>query len=274
MRFRISSLSPGADADTHRAGAASAAGLCIAVLLALHPSPAVAQSWARGAPSFDAPMEPVAEPAPPPPPPAPPVVRRPKLADFQQTPASPEVKQVAHWVVDSGDNRGMPYMIVDKVNATVFVFDAGGQLKGADPALLGMTPGDGTAKGIGDQKLSAIRPEDRTTPAGRFEASLARDLHGQDILWIDYASALSLHRVVKGTPGERRAERLQSETAQDNRISYGCINVPVKFFDKIVGPVFTRSSGIVYILPEKGTAHDLFGAYDVDVAPQVDGPGS
>jgi hypothetical protein len=202
------------------------------------------------------------------------VARRPKLADFHQTPASSEVKQVAHWVVESGDNGRMPYMIVDKVNAKVFVFDSVGYLEGSEQALLGMAPGDGTAKGIGDQKLSAIRPEDRTTPAGRFVASLGRDLHGQDILWIDYATALSLHRIVKGTPAERRAERMQTETSQDNRISYGCINVPATFFDKVVGPAFTHTSGVVYILPEQGTAHALFGSYDVDVATEATSPGS
>lgn len=192
------------------------------------------------------------------------MARYPKKADFRQESASPEVKHVAHWAVDSADNGGRPYLIVDKVNAKVFVFDARGHLQGVEPALLGMVPGDRSAKGIGDQKLSAIRPEDRTTPAGRFVASLDRDLQGQSILWIDYASALALHRVVKGKPSERRAERLQSATPQDNRISYGCINVPVKFFENVVGPAFTNTDGVVYILPESGTARETFGSYDVD----------
>ncbi len=185
-------------------------------------------------------------------------------ADFQQQSASPEVKHVADWVLASGDNGGMPYLIVDKVNAKVFVFDARGRLQGAEPALLGMEQGDGTAAGIGDQKLSAIRPEDRTTPAGRFVASLDRDLQGQSILWIDYASALALHRVVKGKPAERRAQRLESATPEDNRISYGCINVPVNFFEKVVAPVFSKTNGIVYILPETGPARALFRSYDVE----------
>ena len=189
-------------------------------------------------------------------------------AELQRESASPEVVHVAHWVMDSGDNGGLPYLIVDKVNAKVFVFDARGRLQGAEPALLGMVPGDGTADGIGEQKLAAIRPEDRTTPAGRFVASLDRDLQGQSILWIDYASALALHRVVKGKPAERRAQRLASATSQDNRISYGCINVPVKFFEEIVAPAFRDTNGIVYILPETGTARALFRSYDVDVSAQ------
>lgn len=239
------------------------AGFGLVVLLACHPASATTQAAPRaepsGAPSPASTVAPAIHPA---------VARHPDRTDFQQEPASPEVKHVADWVLDSGDNGGMPYLIVDKVNAKVFVFDAKGRLQGAEPALLGMVPGDGTADGIGDQKLSAIRPEDRTTPAGRFVASLDRDLQGQSILWIDYASALALHRVVKGKPAERRAQRLESATPQDNRISYGCINVPVKFFEKIVAPAFSKTNGIVYILPETGTARALFRSYDVDVNDQ------
>jgi hypothetical protein len=177
--------------------------------------------------------------------------------------ASSDVRYVADWVARSGDNAGMPYVIIDKVNATVFVMNAVGHLDGAAPALLGMVRGDGSVAGIGDRKLSAIRPSERTTPAGRFVASLGRDLHGQDILWIDYASALALHRVVKGTLVERRAQRLQSGTSDDNRISYGCINVPVAFYDHIVHPLFAGSSGVIYILPEMSSARAMFGGQHV-----------
>ena len=187
----------------------------------------------------------------------------PRRANFGQERASPEASHIADWVVDSGDNQGMPFMIVDKVHARVLMFDAGGRLQGAAPALLGLARGDDSTPGIGDRKLSTIPPEERTTPAGRFVASLARDIHGQEILWVDYATAISLHRVIKGKPVERRAQRLDSATSDDNRISYGCINVPVKFYDKLVSPAFTGTNGIVYILPETRSAREVFGSYDV-----------
>ena len=186
-----------------------------------------------------------------------------KMANFGQQPSTPESQKLADWVVDSSDNNRLPFAIVDKVNAQVFVFDAQGQLKGAAAVLLGLAVGDDSVPGIGQRKLSSIRPEERTTPAGRFVASLARDIHGQEVLWVDYDTAVSLHPVVKGTPKERRAERLASPSPLDKRISYGCINVPVSFYEKVVSPTFTGTSGIVYVLPETRPAREVFRSYDV-----------
>lgn len=197
------------------------------------------------------------------------LAHQPKRAFLGKEAASPETLHVAHWVVDSGDNQGMPFMIVDKVHARVLMFDAGGQLKGAAPALLGLALGDDSVPGIGDRKLSTILPEERTTPAGRFVASLARDLHGKEILWVDYATAISLHKVIAGKPSERRAQRLDSATPEDNRVSYGCINVPVKFYEKVVSPTFTGTNGVVYVLPETRTAREVFGSYDVNEREQL-----
>ncbi len=193
-----------------------------------------------------------------------------RRAYFGQEAVSSQARHVADWIADSGDNQGMPFMIVDKVQAKVLMFHADGRLQDAAPALLGLARGDDSVPGIGDRKLSSIRPEERTTPAGRFVASLAKDIHGQEILWVDYNTAISLHRVVKGTPSEQRARRLNSATPDDNRVSYGCINVPVNFYDKVVSPAFTGKNGVVYILPETRSAQQVFGSYDVpDGALQV-----
>ncbi len=186
-----------------------------------------------------------------------------RLANFGQEMSSPESRKLAEWVVDSADNGKLPFMIIDKVQARVFMFDAQGQLRGAANALLGLAVGDDSVPGIGQRKLSSIRPAERTTPAGRFVASLDRDIHGQEVLWVDYDSALSLHRVVTGQPKERRAERLATPSPLDNRISFGCINVPVKFYENVVSPSFTGTNGIVYILPETRSAREVFGSYDV-----------
>lgn len=182
----------------------------------------------------------------------------PQKADFQLQVAASDVRVMTDWIVHTGDNQKMPFVVVDKMDAKVYLFNARGQIRGASAALLGIAIGDDSVPGIGQRKLSSIRPDERTTPAGRFVASLGRNLQGGQILWVDYASALSLHPVINNNIKERRAQRLGSLTPQDNRISFGCINVPADFFKNVVSPAFTQSSGVVYILPETRQLHEIF----------------
>jgi hypothetical protein len=164
---------------------------------------------------------------------------------------------VKSWVLETGDNQGLPFVLIDKVNAQVFAFGRDGGLLGATPVLLGLARGDVAPPGIGDLPLSAIGPEDRITPSGRFVASLGENLTGTSVLWIDYAGALSLHPV-RGRPADRRLQRLATPTSEDNRISYGCVNVPVAFYDEIIAPAFRGTVGIVYILPETTSVAEAF----------------
>ena len=180
-------------------------------------------------------------------------------ADFGAEVHSGDARKVADWAVVSGDNGKMPFVIIDKVNAKVFVFDNQGILRGAAPVLLGMARGDDSPAGIGTRKLSAIAPAERITPAGRFVASLGNDLGKQDILWVDYAAAISLHRVFVGNPAEHRLQRLATPSIGDNRISYGCINVPASFYEKVIRPTFQPTSGVVYVLPEKKSIYEALG---------------
>jgi hypothetical protein len=192
---------------------------------------------------------------------------RPLDADFAGEAASSEAKDAARWVTGSQDNRNLPFIIVDKVNAKVFVFDRLGGLKGAAAALLGLGVGDENVPGIGKRRLATITPQERITPAGRFQAALGHDLD-QDVLWIDYESSLSLHRVIAGNPKDHRAQRLASPSHLDNRISYGCINVPAAFYDKVLLPAFVGRVGIVYILPELQPPGEMFAGAGRAVAPE------
>jgi hypothetical protein len=157
---------------------------------------------------------------------------------------------MADWVVSSRDNRNKPFAIIDKVNAKVITYGADGKPRGEAPVLLGLAKGDHSVPGIGNKSYSEIKREERTTPAGRFEAVMGKNHKGKEILWLDYEQALSMHAVVKGIPSDRRAERLASPTPLDNRISYGCINVPRPFFKDVIQGNFASSGGVVYILPE------------------------
>lgn len=188
-------------------------------------------------------------------------------ADFRHEAASAQARHVADWAVHSGDHAGQSFVVVDKIGARVFVFDGQGRLQGAAPALLGSARGDGSAPGIGTRKLSAITAGERTTPAGRFSASLDHSLLGDEILWVDYETAIALHRVSATVPRERRLQRLAGDSAAARRITYGCINVAVAFFERIVAPAFRGRTGVVYVLPETATPQEVFGSYDIPSQP-------
>jgi hypothetical protein len=188
-----------------------------------------------------------------------------KRANLKQETASPEVRQIADWVVDSADNKNMPFVVLDKKEAKVFVFHAHGGLRGAAPVLLGITVGDDSFPGVGNKPLSQVKPEEKTTPAGRFVAASDKNIKGADIVWIDYEGAVSFHAVVKGKPEERRAERLASPLPSERRISFGCVNVPVNFFKTALLASFKKSDGIVYVLPETRSTKQMFASfYDVN----------
>ena len=172
--------------------------------------------------------------------------------------SSEEVKRVARWVTRSRDNAGMPFVLIDKANARVYSFTPAGVLQASAPVLLGMAKGDRMIA-PNSASMSQMAPQTRITPAGRFVSRLAIDSHGKELLVLDYDASISLHAVVKGTPKERRAERLASATSDDNRISFGCINAPPDFYANYISAPFKNTRGIVYVLPETSPAATLFG---------------
>ena len=176
-------------------------------------------------------------------------------------PASDTETQVADWVIASGDNNGLPFMVVDKVAAGVWVYDAKGVSMGSAPVLVGITAGDDAEEGVGDRELSDIPPEQRTTPAGRFVASFGRARGGRNVLWVDYPTAISMHAVVTHNKKEHRLQRLGTATPDDNRITFGCINVPAAFYKNVVRTLLGKESGIVYVLPDTKPLTEVFPAF-------------
>ncbi len=181
-----------------------------------------------------------------------------RQASLETEKASADTRRLAAWVIATGDNQGLPFLIIDKLAARIFAFNGAGLLGGTAPVLLGAQRGDDLVPGLADRPLSRIGPSERITPAGRFVAAPGANLAGKDILWIDYAAAISLHPVVVGLPSEQRGQRLASPTALDNRISFGCVNVPLAFYDLVVRDLFAATVGIVYILPETRSLEMVF----------------
>ena len=194
------------------------------------------------------------------------------LADFNGKPATAGVREVANWAFYTGDNQGRAVVILDKKDATVYAFDPQGKLVASAPALLGMTIGDHTPEGVGDKPLSAIPEHERTTPAGRFIAQPGEDDSGTDVVWIDYGAAVAMHRVITTFPAQRRPERLANPDPKVRRISYGCINLPIPFYEQVLSPTVRKTGAVVYVLPEMQAPSEVFGSWDVtdpDARPPV-----
>jgi hypothetical protein len=179
--------------------------------------------------------------------------------DFGANRASADAHYVAQWVLESGDHRGRPFAIVDKKDARIYVFDRTGRLAGVSNALLGQTPGDGSAPEVGEHAQAGVVPvAERTTPAGRFASEPGLNLAGEHLVWVDYATALAIHRVRPGSSRQRRDELLASGKPSDNRVSLGCVVVPESFYNDVVEPLLGQRRGVVYVLPEERSARDIF----------------
>jgi len=183
------------------------------------------------------------------------VVRHP---DFHGERAAPDVHRLAQWIAATGDAGDAEFVIIDKQHAHIFVFDRDVALRASAPVLIGAAIGDDTVPGIGERPLDKVLPEEKTTPAGRFVGERGHNARGEDVVWVDYDAAVSMHRVLTTNKKERRLERLATPTTADNRISFGCINLPKAFYEEYVGPIFAQHRAIVYIMPDVKRLEDVF----------------
>ena len=179
--------------------------------------------------------------------------------DFQATGPSAEAKRLVDWVLESGDARNRPFAVVDKRHARIYVFARDGSLAGHSPALLGSTFGDHIVPGVGERAQTGnVREDERTTPAGRFEPEPGRNNKGEHVVWVDYDSAFAIHRLRPGSAYKARATRLARAEAEDMRMSWGCVVVPVPFYTGVVEKVLGASRSVVYVMPEAGPLQAVF----------------
>ncbi|MBB4087302.1 hypothetical protein [Sphingomonas carotinifaciens] len=172
---------------------------------------------------------------------------------------SPAADRVAQWVATTKDNRALPWAVVDKENAALFLFDGKGKPLGAVPVLIGIATGDTASPGVGNKKLADLGPAEKTTPAGRFLAKFGMAVAGERVLWVDYATSVAIHPIPKDAAArEKRRERMLSPTPEDNRITFGCINVPKAFYGRVLRPLFRGKGGYVYVLPDSTPIEAVF----------------
>ena len=158
-------------------------------------------------------------------------------ADLARDYASAEVLDVAHWAIDSGDHSGLPFVVVDKPRARLFVFDASGRLRGSTPVLLSAVWGDG--------------PAAPATPAGRFAVDTWLSALGEGMVLANSEATVSLQSALATTAPGRAERRLASGAIEDRRISNGTMHVADEFYRKHID-VLRQQAGIAYVLPEAG----------------------
>ncbi|MGK6322744.1 hypothetical protein ACMGDM_06620 [Sphingomonas sp. DT-51] len=180
------------------------------------------------------------------------------VAPIDAAPRSETAERIIAWVAAARDNGKLPYAVIDKPAATLYLFAANGDFLGQAPVLLGIGVGDDSSPGVGAKNLDDIGPAERTTPAGRFVSKFGRAFGKQRVLWVDYSNAVALHAVTSLHKNEHRVERLLSPTPDDNRISFGCINVGARFYNGKLRPLFEKKGGVVYITPDVKPLDEVF----------------
>ena len=55
-----------------------------------------------------------------------------------------------------------------------------------------------------------------------------------------------------------RPQRLATPTVADKRISFGCVNIPPRFYEQVLQPYFSAEMGVVYVLPETRSRESVF----------------
>lgn len=170
---------------------------------------------------------------------------------------TPQAARVLRWVTGAADNKGLPYVVLDKAAARIWLYDGKGKRIADAPVLIGIALGDDATPGVGAKSLAEIGPAEKTTPAGRFLAKFGVAAGKTRVLWVDYATSVALHTIPPGNPKEKRVDRMLSPDIADNRITFGCINVPKAFYAK-VGPLFRKKGGYAYILPDLKPPEDVF----------------
>lgn len=172
---------------------------------------------------------------------------------------SDAASRVMTWVGGAGDNHGLPWVVIDKTQATMFLFDGKGKQVAAAPVLIGIAPGDEASPGVGSKKLADLGPAEKTTPAGRYLAKFGLPVAGERVLWVDYATSVAIHPIPTDAGArEKRRERMLSPSPEDNRITFGCINVPKAVYARQIQPLFRRKGGYVYILPDTKPVEAVF----------------
>lgn len=145
------------------------------------------------------------------------------------------------------------YIVIDKPSATLYVFNENNEIVGTMPVLLGKTKGEAPNRvDVNDEKAVGS-----TTPAGKYKlgkvgknfAKKVSTLYEGRLLKILGAGPLAIHMTYPEEFKER-TEALNTKSVEDNRKSWGCINISPENFDKYIKPYFSKGDQFIFITPD------------------------
>lgn len=125
-----------------------------------------------------------------------------------------------------------PSLVADKARGSITLYHEGATT--TVPALYGRRKEDSI-----DWSYFNARPgiAPYITPAGKYKLKAMYSTRLRSTILVfhegDHA-VLAIHSVYVGRPEQRRVERLESASPDDNRITNGCINVPAEFMAKLL----------------------------------------
>ncbi len=124
--------------------------------------------------------------------------------------------------------KGEKNLVIMDKNEAELILTTDCKVVGKSPALYG--------KGRGESEIA----DPDVTPAGIFYMEEhdvdPKDYEGGKVLafLIHKKASYVIHPTYQHLPQQRRDERLASPTPKDNAVSFGCINVPTRFYNLTV----------------------------------------
>jgi len=172
---------------------------------------------------------------------------------------SPLAQSVYEAMAPVAMKTGKWFMVADKPNGMLHVFKEDGSHAISDATLYGKDKGDVL------DKVSSLEGGPKITPAGKFTMKESpSDYAGKTSLILveskDHTGYIAVHAADVSTPSENRLGRLETPSAADNRISYGCINTKHETFINEIKPnIPSLDGGLIFVLPEtEETTAEMF----------------
>ena len=163
---------------------------------------------------------------------------------------SPTAQAVYEAMAPVAMKSGKWFMVADKPNGMLHIFKEDGSHALSDPTLYGKDTGDVLAA------VSSLEGGAKVTPAGTFTLKARPSTYagGQELILVeskDYTGYIAIHAADTSTPSENRLGRLDTPSAADNRVSYGCINTKHDTFINEIAPnIANLDGGMVFVVPD------------------------